>query len=145
MPSEDRNITSTEKPVSPPLLAVVLLCIAFGLVLVTAWFPTLEHTADPVWTEHQRFHAFREVFLASFFGIAGLVLCLGPLRKGERRSLAVVGLLGLGVVGGFWAGLPITGIGEPGPEPYLNHGVQAITLIAGWTIAHSASRRSRAL
>ncbi len=64
MASEGMNITSTEKNVPPPLLAVALLCIAFGLVLFTAWFPTLEHMSDPVWTGHQRFHAFREVFMA---------------------------------------------------------------------------------
>ncbi len=142
MPSEDKNITSTEKNVPPPLLAVALLCIAFGLVLFTAWIPTLEHISDPLWTGHQRFHAFREVFMASLFGTAGLVLCLGPLRKGEPRSLAVVGVLGIGVVGGFWVGLPITGMGKPGLEPYLNHGLQVLTLLAGCAIAYLASRRS---
>ena len=142
MPSEDRNITITQKSMAPPLLAVSLLCVSFALVLFTAWSPTLEHISDPSWTVHQRFHAFREVFMASLFGTAGLILCLGPLRKGEPRSLAVVGFLGIGVIGGFWVGLPITGIGEPGPEPYLNHGLQAVTLLAGCAIAHSASRQS---
>lgn len=46
MPSEDRNITITEKNMAPPLLAVALLCVAFGLVLFTAWSPTLEHISD---------------------------------------------------------------------------------------------------
>ncbi len=142
MTNEGENITSTEENRPPPLLAVSLLFVAFGLALLTAWFPTLEHLADPSWTGHQRFHAFREIFMASFFGIAGLVLCQGPFRRGEPRSLAVVGLLGLGVVGGFWVGLPITGAGKSGLEPYLNHGLQALTLLVGCAIAHSASRRS---
>ena len=142
MPNASSNITSTEKTASPPVLAVALLCIAFGLVLLTAWSPTLEHISDPMWTGHQRFHAFREIFMASFFGTAGLVLCLGPLRKGEPRSLAAVGFLGIGVVGGFWVGLPITGIGESGFEPYINHGLQLFTLTTGYLIARSALHKN---
>ena len=124
---------------SPPLVAIVLLCIAFGLALLTAWGPTLEHLNDPTWTIHQKFHAFREIFLASVFAIAGIVLSLGPLRMGRANSLTAVGILGLGVVGGFWAGLPITGVGKAGWEPFANHGLQLAALIAGYVIAHHAS------
>ena len=88
----------------PPLLAIALLCIAFVLVLVTAWVPTLEHISDPLWTGHQRFHALREIFMASAFGLAGIGLCVGPVRKGEPRALALVGFIGLGVIGGFLGG-----------------------------------------
>ena len=141
MTNEDENITTPEENRPPPLLAVSLLCLAFGLALLTVWSPTLEHLSDASWTGHQRFHAFREIFMASFFGIAGLIVCLGPFRKGEPRSLVLVGFLGLGVVGGFWLGLPITGIGKSGPEPYVNHGIQALSLVAACAIAHFASRR----
>ncbi len=142
MPTENSDITNAKENASPSILAVALLCIAFGLVLLTAWFPTLEHISDPSWTGHQRFHAFREIFLASLFGTAGLVLCLGPLRRGEPRALAAVGFLGLGVVGGFWVGLPITGIGESGIEPYINHGLQLFTLTTGYLIARFASHKN---
>ena len=121
-----------------PPVAIGLLCIAFGLALFTAWVPTLEHIRDPLWTAHQKFHAFREIFLASVFSIAGLALCLGPLRTGRPHVLPAVALLGVGVVAGFWVGLPITGIGKAGFEPYVNHGLQAITLVAGCVIARSS-------
>ena len=124
-----------------PPLAVGLLCLAFALALFTAWVPTLEHVRDPLWTAHQKFHAFREIFLASVFSIAGIAICLGPLRTGRPHALSAVGLLGVGVVGGFWVGLPITGIGKAGPEPYVNHGLQAIALVAGYAIARSSSAR----
>ncbi len=125
-----------------PPSAIALLCLAFGLALFTALVPTGEHLADDAWTAHQKFHAFREIFLASVFSIAGVVLCLGPLRRGEPRALPAVGLLGVGVVAGFWVGLPITGIGKGGIEPFVNHGLQAIALAAGYGIAwaHVRSR-----
>ncbi len=122
-----------------PPVAIGLLCIAFGLALFTAWVPTLEDIRDPLWTAHQKFHAFREIFLASVFSIAGLALCLGPLRRGRPHALPAVALLGIGVVAGFWVGLPITGIGKAGVEPFVNHGLQAITLATGYGIARSSS------
>ena len=103
--------------------------------------PTLEHVRDPLWTAHQQFHAFREVFLASVFSVAGIVLCLGPLRKGRPGALAAVAILGAGVVAGFWVGLPITGIGKAGVEPYVNHGIQLVALVAGCWIARSSGSR----
>ncbi len=137
---------SSEARKSPgcPLAAIGLLCVAFGLALITAWVPTLEHTRDPLWTTHQKFHAFREVFLASVFSIAGLALCLGPLRTGRPHALSAVALLGVGVVAGFWVGLPITGIGKSEIAPYVNHGLQVIALAAGYAIARSSQvHRSR--
>ncbi len=127
---------------SPPA-AIALLCIAFGMALFTALVPTGEHLSDEAWTAHQKFHAFRELFLASLFSIAGIVLCLGPLRRGERHALSAVGLLGVGVVAGFWVGLPITGIGKGGIEPFANHGIQAIALGMGYGIARSHARSKR--
>ncbi|MDJ0789618.1 MAG: hypothetical protein QNK05_22720 [Myxococcota bacterium] len=122
-----------------PPLAVGLLCVAFGLALFTALVPTGEHLGDDAWTAHQKFHAFREIFLASLFSVTGIVLCLGPLRRGEPHALSAVALLGVGVVAGFWLGLPITGIGKGGVEPFVNHGVQAVALVAGYGIARSRS------
>ena len=120
---------------STPILAIILLCIAFGLALLTAWGPTLGHISDPQWTAHQQFHAFREIFLASVFSITGIIFCLGPLRKGKSNVLALVAILGFGVVGGFWVGLPITGVGKDDWRPYANHGLQLATLLAGLVIA----------
>ena len=128
-----------------PPLAVGLLCLAFVLALLTAWSPTWEHIHDPSWTAHQRFHAFREIFLATVFSVAGLVVCLGPLRRNEPRALGAVALLGIGVVAGFWVGLPITGIGKGGIAPYVNHSLQVIALVAGCLLARSsAGETSRA-
>ncbi len=137
---------STEGPDSPgqgggcPPVAIALLCIAFGLAFFTALVPTGEHLVDDAWTTHQKFHAFREIFLASLFSVAGIALCLGPLRTGRPHALSAVGLLGVGVVAGFWVGLPITGIGKGGIEPFVNHGIQAIALAAGYGIARSHAR-----
>lgn len=128
----------------PSILAIAILFAAFALSLVTAWGPTMEHITDPTWAEHQQFHAFREIFLASVFGIAGIVLCLGPLRRGEAAALKMVGLLGFGVVGGFWIGLPITGIGKSGPEPFINHGLQLFTLVTGYLLAWLSMRKKAA-
>ena len=77
---------------------------------------------------------------ASLFSVAGIVLCLGPLRKGQPHALQAVGLLGVGVVAGFWVGLPVTGIGKGGVEPFVNHGIQAIALAAGYGIARAHVR-----
>ena len=126
-----------------PPLAIALLSIAFGLALFTALAPTGEHLFDEAWSTHQRFHAFREIFLASVFSVAGLLLCLGPLRTGAAWALPAVGVLGVGVVAGFWVGLPITGIGKGGIEPFVNHGIQAIALVGGYAIAHRHTRRDR--
>lgn len=122
-----------------PPLAVGLLCLAFVLALLTAWAPTWEHIHDPSWSAHQRFHAFREIFLATVFSVAGLVVCLGPLRRYEPRALTAVALLGIGVVAGFWVGLPITGIGKAGIAPYVNHSLQVIALFVGYLLARSAA------
>ena len=123
-----------------PPVAMVLLCIAFALALFTALVPTGEHLVDDAWNTHQKFHAFREIFLASLFSVTGIALCLGPLRTGQPHALPAVGLLGIGVVGGFWVGLPITGIGKGGIEPFVNHGIQAIALGAGYGIARAHAR-----
>ena len=123
-----------------PSIAIALFCIAFGLALFTALVPTGEHLSDAAWSTHQKFHAFREIFLASLFSIAGIALCLGPLRMGQPHALPAVGLLGVGVVAGFWLGLPITGIGKGGIEPFVNHGIQAIALAAGYGIARTHAR-----
>ena len=129
-------MTSPESRCSP--VAIGLLCIAFGLALLTAWVPTFEHLGDPLWSEHQKFHAFREIFLATVFSVVGIALCLGPLRTGQPHALPAVAVLGFGVVAGFWVGLPVTGIGKGGIEPFVNHGLQAIALAAGWGIARSS-------
>ena len=71
------------------------------------------------------------------------MLCLGPLRTGAAWALPAVGVLGVGVVAGFWVGLPITGIGKGGIEPFVNHGIQAIALVGGYAIAHRHTRRDR--
>ena len=111
---------------------------AFGLALVTAWGPTFEHVSDPTWTPHQQFHAFREIFLATVFSIAGILISVGPLRQGKPGSLAIVALLGVGVVGGFWVGLPLTGVGKDEIAPYVNHGLQVATLTAGCLLSRRA-------
>lgn len=129
-----------ESGASPPLLSIVLLCIAFGLALLTAWGPTFAHLGDAQWATHEKFHAWREIFLASVCSVAGILLCLGPLKRGEPNALMAVGVLGLAVVAGFWAGLPITGIGKAGWEPFANHGLQLAALIAGYVTARSAYR-----
>jgi len=127
-----------------PPVAIALLCIAFALALFTALVPTGEHLSDEAWNAHQKFHAFREIFLVSLFSITGIALCLGPLRTGRPNALPAVGLLGVGVVAGFWVGLPFTGIGKSGIEPFVNHGLQVITLVVGYGIARSHARsRSR--
>jgi len=123
---------------SPPTLALSLLCIAFLTVIATALGPTLAHVNDLEWTEHQRFHAFREVFMASLFSCVGIALCLGPLRKGEAYALRAVGVLGFGLVGGFWLGLPLTGAGTSDMTPYINHGLQAFALFVGLFLARHA-------
>ena len=126
----------------PSWLSISLLCLAFGLALFTAWGPTFEHLHDPQWTQHQRFHAFREIFLATVFSLVGIALCLGPLRKGQAFSLGVVGLLGFGVVAGFWVGVPITGIGKNEIAPYINHGIQLVCWAVGYGLAFAATRQS---
>ena len=138
--------TSTEGSNDPaqgagcPPIAIALLCVTFGLALFTAWVPTGEHLSDDAWTAHQKFHAFREIFLASVFSVAGIALCLGPLRAGRPHALPAVGVLGVGVVAGFWVGLPITGIGKGGIEPFVNHGIQVVALAAGYGLAWSHAR-----
>lgn len=133
----------SDQAAGAPPIAIALLCIAFGLALFTALAPTGEHLFDEAWSTHQKFHAFREIFLATVFSVAGIALCLGPLRAGVAWALPAVGLLGVGVVAGFWVGLPITGIGKAGIEPFLNHGIQAIALAAGWWLASSRARSRR--
>ena len=142
MPMSTEGPNSLRQGGECPPVAIALLCIAFGMALFTALVPTGEHLSDDAWTTHQKFHAFREIFLASLFSIAGIALCLGPLRTGQPHALSGVGLLGVGVVAGFWVGLPITGIGKGGIEPFVNHGIQAIALAAGYGIAraHAKSR-----
>ncbi len=124
----------------PPNSAIILLCISFLLVLITAWGPTIEHIGDTAWAPHQEFHAFREIFLATFFSLGGLYICLGSLRKGESGALGKVVFLGIGVVSGFFMGLPITGIGKAGIEPFINHGLQVITLVSGALMCQYSSR-----
>ena len=131
---------STPETRCPPV-AIGLLCLAFVLALFTAWGPTFEHLGDPLWAEHQKFHAFREIFLATVFSVAGIALCVGPLRTGRPHALTAVAVLGFGVVAGFWVGLPITGIGKGGIEPFVNHGLQAIALVAGCGIAYASRSR----
>ena len=126
----------------PSWLSIVLLCLAFGLALFTAWGPTFEHINDPQWTQHQQFHAFREIFLATVFSVVGIAVCLGPLRLGRAFSLEAVGLLGFGVVAGFWVGVPITGIGKSEIAPYVNHGIQLVSWAIGYGLAFAATRKS---
>ena len=123
--------------------AIVLLCLAFGLALFTAWGPTFEHVYDPQWTQHQKFHAFREIFLATVFSLAGVFLCLGPLRRGRQLSLEGVVLVGFGVVAGFWVGVPITGIGKNEIAPYVNHGIQLLSWMMGCGLAFLAQKDRR--
>ena len=135
----DPNVVSASKP---SWLSISLLCLAFGLALFTAWGPTVEHLYDPQWTQHQQFHAFREVFLATVFSLMGITLCLGPLRKGQTFSLGAVGFVGFGVVAGFWVGVPITGIGKSEIAPYINHGIQLICWAVGFGLAYASIRQT---
>lgn len=130
----DNAISNNVGAVRPPLIATIMFCCAFLLVLITAWGPTLEHVDDPFWRPHQQFHALRELFMATFFAGAGLWVCLGPLSKGRPHALNMVMLLGVGVVAGFFVGLPVTGIGKEGVEPFINHGLQLSFLLSGYFI-----------
>lgn len=116
------------------LVGVALFATSFCLILVTAWGPTFGHIGESSWSIHQEFHAFREIFMVTFFGLAGLYLCLGPLRRGEEKTLGMVLFLCLGLVMGFFVGLPVTGIGKPGVEPLINHGLQLVAMIAGYIL-----------
>ncbi|BFM18169.1 hypothetical protein R50073_43520 [Maricurvus nonylphenolicus] len=78
--------------------------------------------------------------MATLFSLTGLYLCLVPLRKGKKETLWIVAFLSAGLVLGFFVGLPITGIGKSGIEPYINHGLQLIAMIAGYLLCRSASR-----
>ena len=118
--------------------AISLLCAAFGLAIFTAWVPTFEHLGDPLWTQHQKLHVFREIFLVTVFSGIGIALCFGPLRNGQARSPEAVGLVGFGVVAGFWVGVPVTGVGKNEIAPFLNHGLQAVCLMVGYVLAHYA-------
>ena len=122
--------------------SVLFFSTAFGLVLFTAWLPTFEHLSDPLWTEHQKLHVFREIFLATVFSVVGLALCFGPLRQGRALSPEAVGIVGFGVVAGFWVGVPITGLGKDEIAPYLNHGLQSLFVIVGSVLARVALRNS---
>ena len=135
----NQNSTPAHKP---SRISILLLCLAFVMALFTAWGPTYEHISDPQWTEHQQFHAFREIFLATVFSLIGIAMCLGPLRRGEAFSLETVGLIGFGVVAGFWVGVPILGIGKSEIAPYVNHGIQLVCLVVGTGLAYAAIRRS---
>ena len=137
------NESASGRRNSPSGLSIFLLCLAFGLALFTAWGPTFEHLSDPEWTQHQKLHVFREVFLATVFCLAGIALALGPLRKSRPYSLEAVGVLGIGVVAGFWVGLPITGIGKDELAPYINHGAQLAGLLGGYWLARSSQRGRR--
>ena len=117
-------ISNERLAIKPPLTAVILFCISFLLVLMTAWGPTLEHIGDPFWAPHQEFHAFREIFMATFFGTTGLY---------SAWVLYVI-FLGIGTVAGLFVGLPITGIGKSGIEPFINHGLQELTLLIGYFV-----------
>ena len=136
---------STYSANQPSWLSLALLCVAFRLALLTAWGPTFEHLQDPGWTEHQKLHVFREIFLATVFSIVGIGLCLGPLRRGRAFSLQAVGLVGFGVVAGFWFGVPIIGIGKNDIAPYVNHGIQLVCLAVGYGLAYYSQGRKDAL
>ena len=122
-----------------PISAVILFCIAFALALFTDWVPTLAHLSDPTWTIHQKFHAWREIFMSTAMSVTGIVMCVGPMRKGKPGTLAIVTFLGIVVVGGFWVGVPITGIGVPVAKPYANHGLQLAALCGGILVAYLPS------
>ncbi|GAB5487550.1 MAG: hypothetical protein Pars2KO_11200 [Parasphingorhabdus sp.] len=136
--------TEVHSGIKVPRISIALFCLAFLMVLFTAWVPTFAHINDVDWTDHQKLHVFREVFMATVFGLAGIVLCLGPLRSGAKMILHLVGLLCFGVVAGFWFGLPITGIGKSGVEPFINHGIQLAAMMLAYLMALvSMYKRSR--
>ncbi len=116
-------------------LALTLLCLAFAAAIATALGPTLGHVGETEWPVHAQFHALREVFLASFFSTVGVALCLGPLRKRRPWAWWAVLIVGVGVVGGFWLGVPFTGVGMAEVGPWVNHGLQLVLFASGIVLA----------